>query len=83
MTTTQSPSQEVVLSTRKDAERVLEALIDVVKRYSNATIQDLYDLTGLPTTYVHHKWGWTSLENIQIKQVENGYVLDLPPAEEI
>ena len=44
---------------------------------------DLYDLTGLPSAHVDNKWGWTYLTNTEIRQIRDGYLLDLPPMEEI
>lgn len=76
-------SNDIVLASREDAETVLERLIDIVDTYDVASLADLYDLTGLPTSHVDNKWGWSDLRTATIKQVREGYLLDLPPTEEI
>lgn len=75
--------QNVVLSSMEDAKRVLEALVDIINKFDVATSTDLYDLVGLPSKYVDSKWGWTNLNNVKIKQIKDGYVLDLPPLEAV
>jgi hypothetical protein len=74
---------KIVISSKDDAETVVKALIEIIDRFSVVLLGDLYDLVGLPTVYVDHKWGWTNLSNVEIKQVDNGYLIDLPPLEAI
>jgi hypothetical protein len=76
-------TNDLVLASREEAELVLERLIDIVDKYQVASLADLYDLTGLPSTHVDNKWGWTYLTNTEIRQVRDGFLLELPPAEEI
>jgi hypothetical protein len=74
---------EFILSNREDAELVLERLVDCIDKYQVASVADLLDLMGQPTSHVDNKWGWTYLNNAEIRQVRDGYLLDLPPVEEI
>lgn len=76
-------TNDLVLASREEAELVLERLIDIVDKYRVASLADLYDLVGLPSSHVDNKWGWTYLNNTEIRQVRDGYLLDLPPTEEI
>lgn len=76
-------TNDMVLSTREEAELVLERLLDIIDKYQVASLADLYDLTGLPTSSIDNKWGWTYLNNTEIRQVRDGFLLDLPPADEI
>jgi len=75
--------QDVILSTREDAELVVERLSDILENYEVASLADLYDLIGLPTSHLDNKWGWTFLGTVRITQVRQGYLLELPPLEEI
>jgi len=45
----------------------------------------LYDLVGLSSlsTHVDNKWGWAILQNVDIRQTREGYVIDLPLPEAI
>lgn len=68
----------VVVETQKDAEGVVEALVDIINKFETVTFADFYELVGLPTGYLDHKWGWTSMENAQIRLEANGYSVNLP-----
>lgn len=74
---------DLVLSSRQEAETVLERLVDVIDQYGTASLADLYELTGLPASPIDNKWGWTYLRNAEVRQIREGYLLDLPPVEEI
>jgi hypothetical protein len=76
-------ANDLVLASREEAELVLERLFDIIDKYEVASQADLYDLTGLPSSHVDNKWGWTNLHNTEVRQVREGFLLDLPPAEEI
>ena len=73
----------IILSSRSEAELVVERLGDIISQFDVATVADLHDLVGLPTTYVDNKWGWTSLAYVDIRQVREGYLIDLPEIEAI
>jgi len=74
---------EIILISREDAETVLERLVDIIDKYDVASVADLHDLVGLPTTYVDNKWGWTNLAQVDIRQIREGFLIDLPSAEQI
>lgn len=69
---------EIVLSTRGDAEITLERLNDLVDIYGVATVTDFYDLVGITGSYTDDKWGWTDLRDASFTRVRNGYLLNLP-----
>ena len=73
----------LVIPNRQEAETVVERLIDIIDQYEVASIGDLNELVGLPTQHTDQKWGWTTLKNVEIRQVRDGYLIDLPPAEPI
>lgn len=76
-------TNELILSSRDDAETVLERLLDIINKYDVASLADLYGLTGQPTSHIDSKWGWTDLRSTEIRQIHDGYLLDLPPVQEI
>jgi hypothetical protein len=83
MTVIQKPQQTLKYSSKEDAEKVLEALKNLLPKWGNVTLADLYDLSGLPTTHAHQKWGWAHFDHSSIHQNENDWWLILPEAEEI
>lgn len=76
-------TNEIIIATREEAEKVLERLSDIVEQYDVASLADLYDLVGLTSSHVDNKWGWTYLTNAQIIQIREGYLLQLPQLESI
>ena len=76
-------SNQIILTSRDDAESVFEDMVESINKYDVVSMADLYDLVGLPTSPVDNKWGWVSLTGVDIRQVRDGYLIDLPPAEAI
>jgi hypothetical protein len=72
---------EIVLSSRREAEDVIDRLFDLVGQYGSATVSDLYELVGLPSTHTDNKWGWEDARGAGVTRVRNGYLLDLPEPE--
>jgi hypothetical protein len=74
---------EIILATRPEAEEVIDRLFDLVSRYEQATVSDLYNLVGVSGNYTDEKWGWTDLRGAGATRVRNGYLLDLPRPEHL
>lgn len=72
---------EIILATRAEAEEVIERLYDLVDRYNQATVSDLYDLVGETPSFTDEKWGWTDLRGAGARRISGGYLLDLPRPE--
>lgn len=73
---------EIICKTRVEAEEVMDRLYDIVAKYEQASIKDLYELTNQPSDYTHDKWGWTNLQGAGIQRLPSGwYLLDLPRPE--
>ena len=74
---------DIILGTREEADDVVEQLMDVLDKYQVVSLADLYATLGVEGSYIDNKWGWTYLNNLEVRQVREGYLLDLPPLEEI
>lgn len=70
--------EDFILASREEAELVLERMNDIIDNYDVASVADLNDLVGFPTTHIDNKWGWSSLTDVQIRQIREGYLIDLP-----
>jgi len=73
----------MVLSSREDAEMVLEQLNNILDTYDFVAVADLYDLVGLSAAHTDHRRGWTALPNVVIRQIREGYLLELPPTQDL
>lgn len=75
--------EDVVLSSRHEAETVLERMNDILDNYELVSVADLYELCGLPGSHTDNKWGWVGLVGSSVRQIRDGYVLELPAPEPI
>lgn len=69
---------QIVLATRAEAEEVLERMQDVVDRYQEVTVHDLYELVGETPQFSDAQWGWDNLLGARAVRDGGGYLLDLP-----
>lgn len=74
---------EIVLSTRAEANEVIERMYDIIGKYDQATVSDLYDLVGLSGDFTDEKWGWTKLTGAGVQRITSGYLLNLPKPEQL
>lgn len=74
---------DFILSSREEGEQVIERLNDIIDNYEVASVADLNELVGFPSSHVDNKWGWTFLGDVQVRQVRDGYMLVLPAVEPI
>lgn len=74
---------EITLADRGEAESVLDALSDLIDQFDVASVADLYSLVGITGAFTDNKWGWYDLKGADISRVRDGYLLQLPPTEEI
>lgn len=68
----------IILTSRGEAEDVLDHLCDLIDTYGMARVADLYDLVGIPTKFTDNNWGWESLGEAHVQRVREGYLLKLP-----
>lgn len=72
------PIEDLIFTTRGDAEDVLNSLCEDLAKYEVVSVKDLYGYAGLQTDYTKVKYGWFNLENANVSRVPGGYLLKLP-----
>lgn len=72
---------EIILATRVEADHVIDRLYDLLEKYEQVTVADLYDLVGVSGNYTDDKWGWERLSGAGVTRTRNGYLLNLPAPE--
>lgn len=70
--------KEVVVESRPEAEAVVDALQKLIDEYGNATVADLYACVGVSPDHTAIKWGWISLEGMEIHPMQQGYLIRMP-----
>lgn len=81
--TMRNTRDDFILSSRDEADLVLERMNDIIETYEVVSVADLNELVGFPSSHVDHKWGWSFLGDVQIRQVREGYLIDFPQPEAI
>lgn len=73
-------SDDIVFENRKDADKALKQLNDIVEKYAFATVSDLKDLADVAGSYIDKKYGWTDLQEakVVVDTAKEGYILKLP-----
>lgn len=69
---------DIILSTRVEAENVLNSLDDLVQRYDVVSVRDLLRLLGETPSYTDENWGWSDFSTARVIRSSGGYLLDLP-----
>lgn len=72
---------EITLATRVEADEVLTRLRQLIDRYEEASVADLYKMLGVNPEYTDDKWGWDDLDTARVSRSRGGYTLDLPRPE--
>lgn len=72
---------DLVVGTRVEAESIIDRMFDIVSRWEQATVHDLYELVGITGEPIDQKWGWTNMEGATFRRIGSGYLLVLPKLE--
>lgn len=73
-----SDYDDVILSSRGEAEYVLDSLNDIIEQYGRASVGDLYDLVGLVGDWSTNDYGWTNISSARVISTRDGWLLDMP-----
>ena len=65
---------------KKEAERALSIMNDIIDCYGVTTLSDFYYLTGgsIYSSIYNHMYGWTNLDDAKIVRTQYGYELRIP-----
>lgn len=76
---------EIILSSRAEANEVLERMYDLLDKYQVVSVHDLYVMVDIVPDFTDEKWGWEDLQGSGIHRARNGagYLLALPKPEPI
>lgn len=71
---------DIEFGNRGEAEAALQQMHDAIARYGLVTVADLYDMAGLTAPYTSQKYGWMSVNGVNVVRTRDGYILKLPRA---
>lgn len=69
-----------IFADKKEAERALSIMNDIIDCYGVTTLSDFYYLTGgsIYSSIYNHMYGWTNLDDAKIVRTQYGYELRIP-----
>jgi hypothetical protein len=76
-------NDDYVLTSKEEAELVLDNMRGVIDAYDVVSVADLNELVGFEAKHTDNNYGWRSLSGARVISTRDGYLLDLPPAQQI
>ena len=74
---------DILLESRVEGEHVLDCLGDIIDRFGQASVADLYQLVGENPVHTDYRYGWTSIASASVVPVRGGWMLKLPRVTDI
>ncbi len=69
---------EIIIAEREEAVEILDTMNELVGRFGQATVADLYDMCRIKGSSTDNNWGWEDLRTSDIRRVNGGYLLEMP-----
>lgn len=69
--------RNIVLDTEKDAKAIVDHMLDRIESTGTVSVAEFFDMLGLPSRFTDNDWGWDNVRDIGIKQVSNGWLIDV------
>ena len=71
---------DLLFPTRRDADKVLSSLKQLINQHAFASVADLYELSGLKERHIHQHWGWRNLDGaIVVSRIDAAWSIQFPP----
>lgn len=67
-----------VVTSRGDAERILQEMVEIIGEYGKASIADLYDLCGITGRPTDMNYGWFEMSGARSVRIPDGYLIQMP-----
>lgn len=75
---------ELIFPSRMEAETVIEHMYVLLEKYPAVTVGDFFDLAGITNIeYTDRKFGWRSLQGVQVVRSGGGYIVHFPDKPEL
>ena len=75
-----SDPKEIVFDNARSAEEVLDNIKEIINIHGYVTVADVCELYGLKSNRFEHEYGWTTISDMHIENVDGKYTLYLPKA---
>lgn len=73
--------RDIVLERRDDAERVVNEMRGRISEFGAVSVAAMLDMMEITSDFNDNNWGWTHPNQIGIRRVVNGWLIDVSEAE--
>ena len=67
--------EDLVFDTRGDAVDVIEYIAESIEQYGQVSVADLMSSVGIQPRYTDERWGWTTTDAFEIRQIREGWLV--------
>ena len=67
--------EDLVFDTRGDAVDVIEFIAESIDQYGQVSVADLMSSVGIQPRYTDERWGWTTTDAFEIRQIREGWLV--------
>lgn len=67
--------EDLVFDTRGDAVDVIEYVAEQIEEYGQVSVADLLSSVGIQPRYTDERWGWTTIDAFEIRQIREGWLV--------
>ena len=64
-----------MFDTRGDAVDVIEFIAEQIDEYGQVSVADLMSSVGIQPRYTDERWGWTTTDAFEIRQIREGWLV--------
>ena len=73
--------RNIILATREGAEDVVNQMRYRISEFGQVSIAEMLDTMSITGNYTDNNWGWRNVNDIGLRRVANGWLIDVPDAE--
>lgn len=67
--------EDLVFDTRGDAVDVIEYVAETIDEYGQISVADLMSSVGIQPRYTDERWGWTTTDAFELRQIREGWLV--------
>lgn len=67
--------EDLVFDTRGDAVDAIEYIAETIEQYGQVSVADLMSSVGIQPRYTDERWGWTTTDAFEIRQIREGWLV--------
>lgn len=75
--------EDLVFDTRGEAVDVIEFIAEQIEEYGQVSVADLMSSVGIQPRYTDERWGWTTTDAFEIRQIREGWLVSADRPEPI